>query len=246
MKRRSNTTGMKDQPAMKITDLESRWKGLYRLGGHAGIAMLAIMAVQLVVFIISPPPDTAAAFFALFELSPLLGLLSLDLLYIINNSVLILIYLALFGALYRENASAIIIALVLGLVGIAAFYASSVAFEMFSLAQLYAEASNDTLRMALEASAEVLLATYTGTSFLVYYVLNAIALLIFSVIMLRSTAFNKTTAGFGLAAGILMVVPSTVGTVGMIFSLLSLLPWAVFVVLITRRFFQAAQSLARG
>jgi len=34
----------------------------------------------------------------------------------------------------------------------------------------------------------------------------------------------------GLAAAILMTIPSTAGTIGLVFSLLSLLPWYVFTI----------------
>lgn len=83
-----------------------------------------------------------------------------------------------------------------------------------------------------------MLAVYAGTAFNVYYVLNAAALLIFAVEMLRSDVFSKATGYAGLIAGILMIIPSTAGKLGLIFALASLAPWTVFSVLIARRFFQ--------
>ena len=74
--------------------------------------------------------------------------------------------------------------------------------------------------------------------FNVYYVMNAIALLIISVVMLRSNIFSRVTAYVGLLAGVLMIVSSTAGTIGLIFALASLVPWALFSVLIARRLFQ--------
>jgi len=37
----------------------------------------------------------------------------------------------------------------------------------------------------------------------------------------------------------LMIIPSTAGPVGLVFSLLSLGPWAVFLVLVVKKFFKA-------
>lgn len=41
-----------------------------------------------------------------------------------------------------------------------------------------------------------------------------------------------------MAAGVRMIIPSTAGTIGMIFALASLVPWALFSVLVARRLFQ--------
>ena len=114
-----------------INDLEYpayRWRNLFKAGGVAGIMMLVIMLAQVVVFILWPPPQTVQGFFNLFQQNKLLGLLSMDLLYLLNNALLIVIYLALFAALKKESESAMLVALVLGLVGIAAYYASNTAF----------------------------------------------------------------------------------------------------------------------
>jgi len=62
--------------------------------------------------------------------------------------------------------------------------------------------------------------------------------LIFAMVMLRSKVFSKATGWVGLVSGLLMTIPSTAGAVGLIFSLASLVPWAVFSVMIARRFFQ--------
>jgi hypothetical protein len=76
----------------------------------------------------------------------------------------------------------------------------------------------------------------------VYYVLNDITLLVIAVVMLRSHIFGRATAYAGLAAGVLMTVPSSVGTLGTYMALASLLPWVVFSVLIARRLFQLGRA----
>ena len=86
-----------------------------------------------------------------------------------------------------------------------------------------------------------MLEIYKGTAFAVYYVLNAAALLIFAAVMLRSNIFSKVTAYIGILAGVLMIIPSTAGTLGIYLALASLIPWAIFSVLIARRFFQLGQ-----
>jgi hypothetical protein len=222
----------------KSSSIDEKWSGLARLGGYACVAMLVIMAAQMIVFIMWPPPDTVLDLFNLFQKNAFLGLLSMDLLYVVNNSVLILIYLALYTALKPVDESAALVALVSGLVGIAAYYPSNTAFEMLALSRQYAAALNDAQRLIYQSAGQAMLETYGGTAFDMYYLLNAAALLIFAVLMFRSPSFSKTIAAIGLASGILMTIPSTAGTLGLIFSLASLLPWGVFLVLITPRFFR--------
>ena len=87
---------------------DARWKGIYKAGGISILAMLVIMVVQMVVFIAWPPPPTVEGFFSLFRQNWFFGLLSMDLLYILNNTLLILIYLALYfssGAMVDQPCS---------------------------------------------------------------------------------------------------------------------------------------------
>jgi len=217
---------------------ESRWKNLYRVGGTAALTVVGIMVVQIIIFVLWPPPETVEGFFALMQARPLLGLLSMDLLYILNNTILVLIYLALFFALRRSSETAVLIAMLLGTLGVAAYYASNTGFEMLALSGQYAGATSEVQRTALLVAGQALLAIYKGTAFDTYYVLNAAALLIFAIVMLRSKVFSKATGWVGLISGLLMTIPSTAGPVGLVFSLASLVPWAVFSVMIARRFFQ--------
>ena len=76
-------------------------------------------------------------------------------------------------------------ALVLGLLGIAAYLASNTAFEMLALSRQYAVATTEAERAIPLAAGRAMLVTSTGTTFDVYYVLDAIFLLIVAPVMLR-------------------------------------------------------------
>ncbi len=223
------TSEMKETPA-----IEDSWRGIGKTGAMAAFAMLAIMIAQIAIYIIWPPPASVDGFFQLFRENKFLGLLSMDLLYIVNNTLLLLFYLGIFSVLKRQSFSAALIALVLGVVGVAAYYSSNTAFEMLSLAKLHA-AADEAQRTVFLAAGQSMLEVYKGTAFDTYYILNGIALIVFAVLCLQSRVFSKTTAVIGLLAGILMSIPSTAGKVGLIFSLLSLIPWAVFSILVAIR-----------
>lgn len=218
------------------TTAGANWNDLYKIGGWAAIIMLVLIPIQIIFFIISPPPATVADSFALFQKNWLLGLFSLDFIYILNNILLSLIYLALYQALKQTNAAMMTAALMLGLLGIASYFPSNPAFEMLSLSRQYAATSDAVQKTILLAAGQSQLASFIGTAFDVYYVLNEAALLILAWVMLHSPLFSKATAWWGLASGILMTIPSTAGMIGMVFALASLAPWMVFLVLVTRRF----------
>ncbi|ACY17292.1 DUF4386 family protein [Haliangium ochraceum] len=217
------------------------WPSVYRVGALAALVSMALIPVQVFVFVVWPPPTSVADFYALYQQSPWRGLLGLDLLYLINNLCVLLMYVAFFGALRPARPAAGLLGLALGLVGMAAYYPSNPAFEMLTLSQRFAEAASDAERTALLGAGEALLAGYTGTAFDVYYVLNALALLVFAGAMWRSEAFDRRTAGAGLIAGVLMSIPSTAGSLGLMFSLLSLLPWLLFALLAARRLWYRAR-----
>ncbi|MBI2847813.1 MAG: DUF4386 family protein [Chloroflexi bacterium] len=222
--------------------IDSRWQGLCKAGGVAALTMLVLMIIQIVIYTISPPPSTVEGYFALFQNSWLLGLLSLDLLYIVDSVLLILIYLAIYIVLRKAGESSMLIAVVLGVTGIAAYFASNPAFEMLSLSSQYAAAATEAQRVLFLTAGQAMLETYTGTAFDIYYVLNTIVLFIFSAIMLRSRLFSKASAYLGIAAGVLMMVPSSAGTLGLYFSLASLVPWAIWLVLVGRRLLQIGRG----
>ncbi len=126
----------------------------------------------------------------------------------------------------------------LALVGIAVYFASGVAFEMLSLSTQYAHAVTEVQKSIFLSAGQTLLATYQGTAFNVSYVLVAAAFLIISIVMLKSTVFSKKTAYVGIVMAILMMLPPTAGTIGLVFSFASLMPMTIW-------FIQVSQTLFR-
>ncbi|MBN2882633.1 MAG: DUF4386 family protein, partial [Clostridia bacterium] len=172
-----------------------------------------------------------------------LGLLSLDFLYLLNNIILVIIYLAIFVLLYKEQPVASLLALILGLIGVACYFPSNPAFEMMTLGSQYFKALPEQQSIYL-AAGEAVLAGYTGTSFNSYYFLSTICLLLLSYAMIKSTVFKKAVGFWGLISGFFMIIPSSAGLLGMIFSLLSLIPWMIFILMLMLKFKELASMTA--
>lgn len=223
---------------MGESGVERSVASLYRLAFAATVATLVIIPLQIAVFAVFPMPTTVEAWFAQFAANPLVGLFHADLFIMVDNILIAIIYLAFYHSLKETNKGLLEVAVVLGLVGIAAYISSNKTFELLSLSGKYAAAATEGERLVLLGAGQAMLSGWQGTAFDAYYVLNGITLLIVASLMRKGGPYGKTTAAFGLAAGALMTIPSTAGTLGLVFSLLSLVPWYLFsirVALVFRR-----------
>jgi hypothetical protein len=221
-----------------IPNEPQNWNWLFRVAGYAALLMFVIIPIQIVVFLVSPPPQTVPEYFILFQHSRLLGLLDLDLLLIIDNLLSIPIYLALYIALRRKNSPFVLIGTFLGLLSITLYLVSREAtFSMSSLSDQYVLATTEAQKQILLAVGQMLLVSYNGTVFNISYILGSVALIILSIVMLKTNVFNRATAVLGLAANIIalgLYIPS-IGVYISIFSVLFLWIWDL---LIAIRFLQ--------
>lgn len=211
------------------------WRALYLAGGVAALTVLLLVAVQMPVFLSRPLPSTVVEWFALFRESPVVGLVNMDVLMMVDNALLAVVFLALYAALRPASPSAMTMAVALALVSITTYFASNTAFQMLSLSERYAVAATDTERLSALAAGQAMLATWQGSAFNASYVLSAVSILITAAVILRSRVFSRATGYVGLVFGALSLVPASAGTVGLVFSLLSLVPMAVWLVLIGLR-----------
>lgn len=214
------------------------FRPLCRLGAWAAVVTLALVPVQAAIFAMHPPPATVLGHFTSLHAQPLLGLANLDLLYLVTMLLPVLVNVAIYGALRRTSPAWMLLALVLSLLSTCMYFASGAAFEMLTLSNRYFAATTDAERTMLLSAGEAVMARYTGTAYDVSYVLGAFPSVIVGAVMLRSEVFSRATAWFGIVTGVLMVLPPTVGLVGMVVSFASLVPLAVWLVLVARRLFQ--------
>lgn len=217
------------------------WSWLYKIGGAAALFGVAIIPIQLIVFVAWGQPETAIGWFTLFQGNKLAGLLAFELLFVLNAAVGITTTLALYIALRRVSESFMAIALALDLVEGVAFIVARPALEMLYLSDRYAAATTDPQRAMLLAAGEAVWATFHGTAFHVGYNLFSVYLLIVPIVMLRSRIFSRTTAYIGILAAILnwgLYVPE----IGFFLSVLSVFPLAIWNVLIARRLFGLSRA----
>lgn len=208
--------------------IESHDLLIYKIAGFSTILMLVIIPIQILVFIINPIPVSVESWFQLFVEKPLIGFFHADFFIMVNNILIAIIYYAFYCSLKDTNKKLLQLALLLGYIGIAAYLSSNKTFELLSLARSYSSETNIVEKQILLSAGKTALLSWQGTAFDAYYILNGATLIIVSLLMYRSPVYGKIVSILGLTAGFFMIVPSTAGKIGLVFSLLSLIPWYVF------------------
>jgi len=238
------TTLLKTIQASNPEIEDSSWKSLYKVGGIAALAVVAIAVIQAPIFILFPQPTTVIGHFTQFQSNKLLGLVDLDLILILAEACNVPILFALYAALRRFNPALLTIALTLGLGGIAFFFAVNPTFSMLYLSDQYAAAATDVQRAAFLAAGEALVANYNGTAFGLFFILSGVADLIIAAIMLRSGVFNKATAFTGMVVGAMLLMPPlpVLGMIALVLSYIVILPSMIWNILVAIRLFQLGRS----
>ncbi len=211
----------------------SSWKSLYKMGGFAALLSLVFLPIQISVYLINPPPDTVLGWFDLFNERPLIGLLDLDLLLVVDQVLVMLIFLALFIVLRQTSKSLILIGLMFGLVTTVLLIGSNPAIAMLTLSNQYFSTVNETVRTMTLAAGQAVITNWTGSAFHTSYILGSIAAIVISVAMLHNRSFSKAAAYLGIVSnGIAfgLYIP-VIGVYVSIFSVVILWFWYLLIAL---------------
>jgi hypothetical protein len=170
------------------------WKGLYRAGGIAPLIALALIITQILVIAFGrePFPVTVPEWLRLFQRKSVLGLLYLNTLDILTISLLGPMFLALYKALNNIQKAYAMIAAYFALLGIALFVAlRASALYVLNLTGQYAAAATDAERSLVVATGQSILLGNPVPQTVGFFFMT-VAVLIFSVIMLRSGVFGRS------------------------------------------------------
>jgi hypothetical protein len=213
---------------------DSSWGPVYRIGGWAALAAVALVLINAPVLMLNPIPTTVLGHFQQIQRNKIVGLIDLDLMFLISQLLFAAVYVALFGALHKVRRLAATLATGIGLSSILLYIAVNPTFSFLYLSDQYAAATTEVQRTSLLAAGEAVWANYQGTGFGIAYVLGGVAILMFAFVMLRSHVFNRPTGYVGMVLGILMLVPPlpALGTFAVVVSYLSLLPVMVWEALV--------------
>jgi hypothetical protein len=218
---------------------DGRWRSLYRIGAVAAAISVVVIPFTIVAFFLWPLwPENILA---VIQADWLSGLMGLDFGYLLSNVFAIPFFLVLYVTLKEVDEGWALIALSLGLLGLVCLVPARPIPELFALSDRYAVATTDAERAIYLAAGETMLTHFHGMAYHAHYILGSASLLISSVLMLRSDTFSKATAYVGIVTN-LVVFGLYAPQVGVYFSMLSVVGYVIWYILIARRLFQLGWS----
>ncbi len=207
---------------------------IYRIAAAATVAMLVLTAAQLAVFAVRWPPTEPEGWLALYADSPLLGFILADGLLALTYVFMVPLFVALWLRL-RASAPAVAGAgLAVESLSLALYLPSNVSVELGIIAS-GAKGATGEAHTAAVGAVEALRAQSEGTAYVASYLLGAVALGLFGWALRATGVWGRAAATTALASGVLMLVPATFGTLGLIASLASMVPFVWFSVIAVRR-----------
>ena len=186
------------QNELNTQSADTRWKGLYRIGGAAALVALSANLLDVILGfgetdIIVNGTKTALEWFALFREDWFKGLYVLGFLNIIYMASMVPVYFAIFTVHHRSYGVYAGLAMVVYFIGMAIYISNSAAIPMFVLSGRYAAAGTDTQRALFAAAGEAVLARgedFTPGSF-TGLIFGGIAAIGMSFVMLRGGIFRE-------------------------------------------------------
>jgi hypothetical protein len=175
---------------------------LYRVGGVTALIATALFLSDIIVLITGEPlPNSASDWFMLMQKNKALGILELYFTDLVGLTLLIPSILALYALLRQVNTVYSALATVSAFMGLGGVFATNPNYSLVYLSNQYANAATELQRSQILTAAESVFATgMWGTGYLMAGFLVEGALVIFSVLMLRSGTFGKGIAYLGILA----------------------------------------------
>src|SRR6185312_2247349 len=70
---------------------DANWRVLFHAAGIAALTVAALIPLQGLVYVLWPPPTTVMDYFTVFQISPVLGFLDLDVLLIVDQVLIVIV-----------------------------------------------------------------------------------------------------------------------------------------------------------
>ncbi|MBN2502254.1 MAG: DUF4386 domain-containing protein [Anaerolineales bacterium] len=235
---------------MSIKTEVSFWKSLYHIGAIAPLVAIVFYLTEMFSIIlgaaVEPYPSSVEDWYTLFQHNKLIGLLYFNALDVFSIAFLGVMFLALYVALKEFDPSLMIIATFFALLGVVVFVLPRAALlAVLPLSDKYAAAATAAQRTQMLAAGEALNSLGAATPQTMGFFFMAVAVMVISVVMLRSESFSKATAYIGLVAGILTIADDLsvmfVPALASILMPVSGLFWLIWWVLVSRGLFRLAR-----
>lgn len=221
-------------PDRAVAGPDPSWRGLYRVGGVAGLLAGLIYIVAAILVFTTPPPPMSGGVATLEYIAAYRTLYIVKQILWLGPSVLaMVVFLALYPALKEVNKSYAALGAVLGIASWALSLAWPTTGEgsliLVPLSDQYTAATSMAERTAFATAAEVLIAVEAIPT--IIGVLQTIGILIVSLVMVGGV-FPKWVAYLGVATGALGIVSEAlISILGLVYAIYGVLVMVWFLVI---------------
>lgn len=237
-------------------NFDSQWKSIYKLGALASLIFVLIALLDIVASIMgggeaaAPGTLNVIDWFTLFQDDPFHAFQNLGLFNIFEQTLLILVFLALYAAHRKVDKVFSAFAMILQFIGTAIYISSSAVIPIYALSGKYAVATTDAQRSMLLAAGQAILTRgedFTPGAFMGFFFLGMAGIVI-SFVMLRGKVFSKAASYSGILGTIILFIFTVWATfvpsfynLALIFAMFGGIFSIAWLILISLRLFQLAR-----
>lgn len=221
-----------------IDFVQSQWKKFYKISGITTIIMILFFLFDMIGWmLLGPYPNSGHAWFTLLQESKLVGIILLSFPTYFGMMLYFLTFVSLYNLLKKINIAFSTLAILMGFIGLIIILVTYSGFTVLSLSNQYFETTQEVQRASQLISAETSMALFSSGMMKGGFFAEG-ALLIFSIIMLKSDYFGKWIAFLGIIGhGLdflricmnLAFIPEEVGAVLLVVGGLPQLLWIILV-----------------
>ncbi len=176
-------------------------KSIFLIGSISAVLQLvAILGYSVSLAVLGPKPTSAAAYFAIYQESPLEMVLRGDFLLLILIGLYLGTFPPLYIALRKLSPVYVALATLFTIITVTLAFAGEATFSLLYLAEQYTVSTSKAIQAQFLAAGEAVIASgmwHSTASYMSGILLQGSGVMI-SIIMLRSPDFHKVTAYSGL------------------------------------------------
>ncbi len=194
------------------------WSSLYRAAGVCALVTVVFMLLDIALSFTSENFSvgtvSATEWFAQFQNNWLMGLRNLGFFNVINTTLTIPLYLAIYALHRKTNPAYATLAFALFLFSAAVYVSGNPALSMLSLSERYAAATSEAQRSLLASAGGIIMAAnedFTPGTFLGFFLTSASSVLMMAV-MLSGRVFSRSLSLAGLLGWSFLLTYTIVAT----------------------------------
>jgi hypothetical protein len=229
---------------MEISPNEKEWKKMYLIGSVSTFIAMLVMIAEIFITALpdgAPVQLTMTNLLDMYNRNWFMGMRYMGLMNIFASTLMIPIFISLYGVHRKTNGLFAFFALVISIIGYTIFMSDNVAFPILELSRKYSLSNLESDKMMIVSATEALFskgASHTPGTFPGFF-MGEIASILFCVVILSGNIFKKKIGIIGLIAFIFLLIFEIISSFinslynqAMIFAMIggiSAIIWYVFV-----------------